>query len=118
MLDSIITLTFASEATITGEKGVNKPNNDPSPTPTLSGSNVIEIQLGKTDISVTMISIENETEWFFKCPAQAILAVDQITQTLGCTNAFDYKGNGANQKALEEFLVKNKKNLQEYVTLV
>ncbi|KAA6353313.1 MAG: putative Dynein heavy chain 1, axonemal, partial [Streblomastix strix] len=58
------------------------------------------------------------TEWFFKYPAQAILAVDQITWTLGCTNALDAKGSGANQKAVEEFLDKNKKDLQEAVILV
>ncbi|KAA6357690.1 MAG: putative dynein heavy chain [Streblomastix strix] len=162
--DSINALTFASEATITGEKNSDdEPINDPSPTLTPSGTNTYKVPLEKPDYVTTMISVENEyvqltepvythlpvetwllkfesemknlvnfvirqaldafthmkrTKRFFKCPALAILTVDQITWTLGCTNALDAKKTGVNQKDLEEFLDKNKKDLQETVILV
>ncbi|KAA6368358.1 MAG: hypothetical protein EZS28_036115, partial [Streblomastix strix] len=58
------------------------------------------------------------TERFFKCPALAILEVDQITWTLCCANVFEAKGSGASQKDVEEFLDMNKKDLQEAVILV
>ncbi|KAA6369848.1 MAG: hypothetical protein EZS28_034624, partial [Streblomastix strix] len=101
------------------------PINDPSPTLTPSGTNTNKAPLEKPDYVTTMISVENEyvqlTEHVYThLPVETCLlnSSDRITWILGCTNALDAKGSGAKQKAVEEFLDKNKEDLQEAVILV
>lgn len=70
----------------------------------------IEDMMRSTLYDITKKSLENYPEdglvrgdWIFESAAQCILTVDQVTWTMGVTNAIQEIMKGKNKKALEEF---------------